>query len=356
LVYNEDGDLMETSILNMIKIVFTTFLFVFLITPYIIKIANHIGAVDIPEERKIHKKPTPRLGGLGVFFGFLFGYVLFGTPSTIINSILIGSFIIVITGVVDDIKPLKPNTKFLGQLVASLVIVYYGGLLINGIGLLEYYISFGYLAYPITMFFILGCINSINLIDGIDGLSSGIASIYFLTVAIIAYIKVKTGLDMVLTLIMLGSTLGFLVHNFHPAKIFLGDSGSMLMGFMISVISLLGFKSVTLTSLFIPILLLAIPILDTLLAILRRLIKKQNITKPDKLHIHHQFLNRNFSIVKTVLIIYAINILFAIASIVYVINEKELGYLIYGILFIVVFLFILKTNVLIEPKKRKKLW
>jgi UDP-GlcNAc:undecaprenyl-phosphate/decaprenyl-phosphate GlcNAc-1-phosphate transferase len=344
----------QNLILEIVTMVFTTFLFVFLITPYIIRTANHIGAVDIPDDRKIHKKPMPRIGGLGIFFGFLFGYILFGTPSITINSILIGSFIIVITGVIDDIKPLRASTKFIGQLASSLVIVFYGGLLISNISAFGLSLDFGYFAYPFTIFFILGCINSINLIDGLDGLASGISSIYFLTIGIITYIKISRGLDMTITFIMLGATLGFLMHNFNPATIFLGDSGSMLLGFMISVIALLGFKSVTLTSLFVPLVLLAIPILDTLFAILRRLLKGESISKPDKFHIHHQFLNRNFSPKVTVLIIYLINFLFAIATIIYATNGKELGYLIYAVLFMIVTLFILKTNVVIDYSKVKK--
>jgi UDP-GlcNAc:undecaprenyl-phosphate/decaprenyl-phosphate GlcNAc-1-phosphate transferase len=344
----------QNLILEIVTMVFTTFLFVFLITPYIIRTAKHIGAVDIPDDRKIHKKPMPRIGGLGIFFGFLFGYILFGTPSITINSILIGSFIIVITGVIDDIKPLRASTKFIGQLASALVIVFYGGLLISNISAFGLSLDFGYFAYPFTIFFILGCINSINLIDGLDGLASGISSIYFLTIGIITYIKISRGLDMTITFIMLGATLGFLMHNFNPATIFLGDSGSMLLGFMISVIALLGFKSVTLTSLFIPLVLLAIPILDTLFAILRRLLKGESISKPDKFHIHHQFLNRNFSPKVTVLIIYLINFLFAIATIIYVTNGRELGYLIYAVLFMIVTLFILKTNVVIDYSKVKK--
>ena len=147
---------------------------------------------------------------------------------------------------------------------------------------------------------------------------------------------------------MLGSTLGFLVHNFHPASIFVGDSGSMFMGFIISVIALLGFKNVTLTSLIIPLLLIAIPILDTLFAIIRRLLKGESPAKADKFHIHHQLLNRNFSQTATVLIIYFIDLLFALASILYVLKDRTLGYIVYGILTVIVLLFIIKTNVIID--------
>lgn len=328
--------------------VLTTFLFVFLLIPFIKNIAQHVGALDIPDERKVHKKPMPRLGGLGIFLGFLLGYMLYGRASSIMNSILIGSFIIVLTGVVDDIKPLKASTKFVGQLVSALIIVFYGNIVMNDLSAFGFYINFGVFAYPISIFFILGCINCINLIDGLDGLAGGISSIYFLTIGIIAGIQGKFSLDCVLTFVMLGSTLGFLVHNFNPASIFMGDSGSMFLGFMIAVIALLGFKNVTMTSLIIPLLILAIPILDTLFAIVRRLLKGESISKPDKFHIHHQLLRKNLSQRATVLIIYAINFLFALASIIYFLKDRILGYIVYGILLFIVVLFVVKTDVVIE--------
>ena len=330
------------------------FVFVAAIMPYIRNMAIKINAVDIPRTRHIHKKPTPKLGGLAIFLGFLLGYMVFGTHSSIMNAVLIGSFIIIITGVIDDITELGPLTKFIGQLAAACVIVFYGKLLISDVTAFGFYIDFSYLSYPLTIFFILGCINCINLIDGLDGLSGGISSIYFLTIGIIAIIQGRTGLDFILSFVMLGSTLGFLVYNFHPATIFAGDSGSMFMGFIISVIALLGFKNVTMTSLIIPLLILAIPILDTLFAIIRRILKGENPAKGDKLHIHHQLLNKNISQGKTVVIMLAIDALFAIASIIYVSNDTNLGYIIYGLLSVIVITFIMTTNVVFDRKDIRK--
>jgi len=342
------------EILRIIMMVLATFVFVYLIIPFIRKVAVHVGALDIPDKRKVHKTPIPRMGGVGIFLGFLLGYMLFGYPSSIMNSILIGSFIIVLTGVVDDIKPLNASTKFLGQLVASLIIVFYGNIVMKDLSAFGLYVEFGVLSYPITVFFILGCINCINLIDGLDGLSGGISSIYFLTIGIIAAIQGKLSLDCVLTFVMLGSTLGFLIHNFNPATIFAGDSGSMFLGFMIAVIALLGFKNVTMTSLIIPLLVLAIPILDTLFAIVRRILKGESISTPDKFHIHHQLLKRNFSQKTTVLIIYGVDLLFAAASIIYFLKDRLLGYIIYGILLLIVVLFAVKTDVVIEHNHDEK--
>lgn len=341
-------------LMRILLMVFITFLFAVFVTPFVKKIALHIGAVDLPNDRKVHKKPMPRLGGLAIYFGFLLGYMLFGTHSETMNSILIGSFIIVLTGVTDDVKPLKASYKFIGQLVASCIIVFYGNILLKDISAFGLYFDFGTLAYPITIFFILGCINCMNLIDGLDGLASGISSIYFLTIGIIATMQGKNGLDFVLTFIMLGSTLGFLVHNFNPASIFMGDSGSMFLGFIIAIIALLGFKNVTMTSLIIPLLILAIPILDTIFAIIRRTLKGESISTPDRFHIHHQLLNHNFSQRATVLMIYGINLLFAAASIVYVLKDQMLGYIIYGILLIIVILFVVKTNIVFDGEEIKK--
>jgi len=343
-------------IYKVLLMVFTTAIFVAVITPFIKKIATHIGALDIPNERKVHTTPIPRLGGLGIFLGLLIGYMLFGEPSERMNSILIAGFIIVITGIIDDIKPLRAREKFIGQLIAACVITFYGNLVLTDMSAFGFYVEFGFLSYPVTIFFILGCINCINLIDGLDGLAGGISAIYFLTIGIIATMKYQFGLEFILCFIMMGSCLGFLVHNFHPAKIFMGDSGSMLLGLSIAVVALLGFKAATLSSLVIPLLVLAIPILDTLFAILRRKLKGESIATPDKFHIHHQLLNRNFTQGQTVLIIYFIDALFATASIIYALGSPKLGYIIYGVLLLIVLLFVYKTNVVFEHKKDNKLF
>ena len=340
--------------LKIMPMIIIPFLFTLFFVPVVRNIAFHVGAMDMPNARKVHKVPMPRLGGLAIFCGFLLGYMLYGTHSSQMNSILIGGFVIVLTGVLDDIKPLKASVKFAGQLIAACILVFYGNFLMTNVTAFGLDISFGPFSYFLTLFFILGCINCINLIDGLDGLAAGISSIYFLTIGIITVIQGSIGLDYVLTFVMLGSTLGFLVHNFNPANIFMGDSGSMFLGFIIATIALLGFKNVTLTSLIIPLLILAIPILDTLFAILRRILKGEPISTPDKFHIHHQLLKRNFSQRQTVIIIYVINLLFAFASIVYVLKDANLGYIIYGILLIIVTLFVVKTNVVYDTEEIKK--
>lgn len=339
------------SLTKIILMVIIPFVFVALIIPLVKKLALQIGAVDIPGGRHIHTEVTPKLGGLAIFLGFLLGYMLFGEHSAQMNSILIGSFIILMTGIIDDIVTLKPSVKFTGQLLSALVIAVYGGILLSKLSAFGIKIYFGLFAYPLTIFFIVGCINCMNLIDGLDGLSGGISSIYFLMVGIIATIQGKNGLDFVLAFVMLGSTLGFLVHNFPPAKIFAGDSGSNFLGFIIAVIALLGFKNVTLTSLIVPLLLIAIPILDTIFAIIRRTIKGEPISKADNYHIHHQLLNKKLNTTQVLLCIYLVDILFAMASLIYVLKDKYVGYIVYGILLAIVIVFILNTSVIYEKKK-----
>lgn len=348
------------EIKEVLLIILTTFIFTALFIPIVKKIAIFIGAMDIPNERKIHKVPIPRLGGIGIYGGFLLGYMLFGQHSVQMNAILIGSFIILVTGIFDDIKPVPAKYKLIGQIVGAAIIPLYGGILLKDISAFGMYLDFGIFAYPITILFIVAIINCINLIDGLDGLSSGISSIYFLTVGIIGLLlNNSNGLDVSLTFIMLGSTLGYLVHNFPPAKIFMGDSGSMFLGYIIAVIALLGFKNITLTSVIIPILLLAIPIMDTLFAILRRAINHKPLGMPDKNHFHHQLLKLNLSKRKTVLLIYLIDILFAIASIIYAVGNRILGTNIYGIIIYVILLvltilLIVKTNIIWNHDKKEK--
>lgn len=343
---------MNSTILYSIKVIITTLLIAAFSIPVVKKIAIHINALDIPNERKVHKKPMPRLGGLGIFFAFLVGYMLFGQNTIRMNSILIGSFIIILTGMIDDIKPLDAKDKLIGQLLSAAIIAFYGEILLDNITAFGLNINFGYFAYPITIIFIVACMNIINLIDGLDGLAGGVSAIFFITIIIICFFQGRTtGLEFTLALITLGSTLGFLVHNFYPAKIFAGDSGALFLGFIIAVISLLGFKATVLTSVFIPILTLGVPILDTFFAIIRRLLKHKKISDADKQHLHHQLLGMKFSHRNTVLIIYGVNILFATASIFYTLNEQIDIYIrrgIYLILLVLIFWFINKTNIITD--------
>ncbi len=340
---------------NIIEIILVTFIASLILVPIAKKIAYHIGAIDKPNARKIHNVDMPRLGGLAIFGSFLLGYILYGELTTQMLSILIGSFIILLVGIFDDIKPIKARYKFLVQIIAALIVVLYGQVYFTEITFLGIRLEFNMLiSYFLSTFFIVAISNAINLIDGLDGLAGGVSSIYFLTISIIAFILNRlTGLDFILAIIMLGATLGFLVYNFPPAKIFMGDSGSLFLGFMISVIALMSFKVATLTSLVIPITILAIPIFDTALAIFRRILKGESIGTPDKEHFHHQLLKLKFTPRVSILIIYMINILFSVVSIFYAIGDTKDAMILYVILMILLLFVILETDILYDHHKSK---
>lgn len=340
---------MQDKLIEVLKIVMSVIIVTAMFFPVVKWIANHVGALDYPNERKVHKKPMPLLGGLMMFFGFLFGYMFFAPKSNEMLSILIASFILIITGIIDDIKPLKAKEAIIGQLIAACIVTFYGNILLTDVTFFGLYFDFGVFAYPITIIFIVAVMNCINLIDGLDGLAAGISGIFFATIGIIAFIMHNIGsLEITLAFIMLGATLGFLIFNFNPAKIFMGEAGSLFLGFMIAVVCLVGFKAVTLTSLVVPMLILAIPILDTLFAIIRRIISRKPIYVADKKHLHHQLLNKKFSQKTTVLMIYLISILFSLASIFYVLKDQKKGIIIYVVLMIIIIWIVTTTDILTD--------
>ncbi|TWI59934.1 glycosyltransferase family 4 protein [Halalkalibacter nanhaiisediminis] len=291
------------------------FIVTVLITPLVKRFAIKIGATDKPNHRKVHQKVMARLGGLAIYIGFLVGFIILQPDSGYTVPILIGSFIIIVTGFLDDMIELSAKWKLFGQLAAAAVVIY-GGVRVELINLplFEDQFYLGWLSIPLTLLWIIGVTNAINLIDGLDGLAAGVSSIVLLTISGLA---IMDGNIFVASfgMILLGSTLGFLVHNFNPAKIFMGDTGALFLGFMISVISLLGFKNVTAFSLLIPIIILAIPISDTLFAIVRRLVQKKPLSAPDKSHLHHCLLRLGLSHKQTVLAIYAMTAFFGLAAV-----------------------------------------
>ena len=343
---------------NVFLIVIVCFLSSVIFVQMMKKVAIFLHVLDVPnDKRKIHKKPMPLLGGLGIFFAFLLGYLLFAPKDNLMLSILISSFLIMLLGLFDDMTksetPMPNKYKIIIQIIVACIVVFYGGLELTKASMFGLTIKFGIFSKPLSIFIIVACINAINLIDGLDGLCAGISSIYFLTIAIIGFALNKFGgLDIIISLMMLGCTLGYLVHNFPPAKIYQGDAGSTFCGLMIAVVFLLGFKTATLTSLIIPTLLLAIPIMDTLFAIIRRKLKGQKIDHADKEHLHHQLLKK-FSKRSTLLVIYVINLLFSITSIFYALGHKIEVIICYIILMFIVLYLILKTDIIFERSKNK---
>ena len=334
-------------------IMLVAFLISLFLVPVAKKIAIHIGAIDKPNKRRVNKVAMPTQGGLAIFASFVACFMFFGGLNVQMLSILIGSIILIICGIVDGINPVKARYQLIAQTLAAAVVVFYGNIYLTEVSLPGLTFTMpSPLNYIISILFIIGTINAMNLIDGLDGLCSGVSSIYFLTIAIIATsLNMLGGLDVMLAIIMFGATMGFLFHNFPPAKIYLGNTGSMFLGYIISVIALLGFKVATITSLMIPLIILAIPIFDTALAIIRRLAHGKKIGEPDKEHFHHQLLKMKFSVRTSVLIIYAINIVFAIVSILFAVGNQQLAILLYVLVMLLLLFIVLKTDILFNHKK-----
>ncbi len=275
-------------------------------TPLVKRLAFRIGAVDRPNARKVHGRVMPRLGGLAMYLGFVTALLVLwpGHPSAYV--LLLGGGIILLVGMLDDKYQLHPVAKLCGQFVAALVPVIYG-FQVNLLNLPfdNDNVLLGWFSIPVTLIWVIGVSNAVNLIDGLDGLAAGVAAIATTSMMVMAIIMHNWPVVFLCSL-LLGSTIGFLFYNFHPARIFMGDSGSLFLGYSLAVLSLLGFKQVTFVSLLIPIFILAVPISDTFFAIIRRVLNKRPVMQPDKSHLHHRLLEMGLTHRQTVLSIYGI--------------------------------------------------
>lgn len=294
------------------------------ITPAIIKCSFALGAVDYPEPRKVHGQVMPRLGGLVLYFAFILPVLLFMQPGRMVYGLLTGITLITLVGVIDDIRGLSPWLKLSGQVMAALSVVLFGleiSFVTNPIN--GHIIALGLLGVPVTILWVVTVTNAINLIDGLDGLAGGVSCIAALTIAAVGWTQWKMfGIDgqqevIMLALILAAALIGFLRHNFYPAHIFLGDSGSMLLGFSLAVMAVMGLtKSVAAVSVFIPPVILGIPLLDVAFAVFRRYYQHQPIFQADKEHLHHQLLVLGLSHRQVVLVIYGVSILLGFSAIV----------------------------------------
>ncbi|MFX3622665.1 MAG: glycosyltransferase family 4 protein [Ectobacillus sp.] len=287
-----------------------SFLVAFAITPVIIRLCYRLGIVDYPNERKVHSRIMPRIGGLAIVSGVVLGLFVFRFSFPGFSAILLGSLVIIITGILDDIYTLSPLYKLAGQAAAAIIPIH-GGITISKFMLPLYgEINLDIMSYIITFMWIILVTNSINLIDGLDGLAVGVSTIALTIMLFLAIVHQQYFLYGYIV-ILIASNLGFLVYNFHPAKLFMGDVGSLFLGYTISLLSIVGFfKGITLTSVLIPVIILAIPLSDTFFAVLRRMLNKQSIMKPDKFHLHHCLLRLGYSHRTTVLILYGAAALF----------------------------------------------
>ncbi|SDH63210.1 glycosyltransferase family 4 protein [Alteribacillus bidgolensis] len=295
------------------------FLISLFLTPLVKKLAFKIGATDQPNHRKVHKGAMARIGGVSVYAAFLAGLLILQPENAYMPYILVAGTIIILTGFLDDLTELSAKWKLLGQIAAAVIVVA-GGVQVEFINLpFDGRLELGWFSIPITLLWIIGITNAINLIDGLDGLAAGVSSIVLATISVLAIIQGDIFI-VALGIALLGGTLGFLVHNFNPAKIFMGDTGALFLGFMIGVISLLGFKNVTIFSLVVPVIILAVPISDTFFAIIRRVVNKQPLAAPDKSHLHHCLLRLGYSHRQTVLIIYALSAFFGLSAVIFTIS------------------------------------
>jgi UDP-GlcNAc:undecaprenyl-phosphate GlcNAc-1-phosphate transferase len=303
-------------------------------TPLIKKASIKFGLLDLPEKRKAHNSPTPRVGGIGIFTGIISACLLLIKYDPSLIPIVIGATLIFSMGIIDDIFGLSSKQKLILQLIIG-TLTYYMGISVHFVSSpLGGMFFLKWLSFPLSLLWIVGMTNALNLIDGIDGLAAGITGISATMLSIVA-ITTQQYAAACLSLIILGSCLGFLKYNFSPAKIFMGDSGAMLLGYLLACTSIIGvMKSTATFSLLIPILMLSIPISDTLYAIIRRIRNKKKIFQADFDHFHHKLLKQGFSVKQITLGFYSLSLFFGIFALIISFSTGILSYIILGLLII----------------------
>lgn len=338
---------------------FVAFLISLFFTPYSKKIAAMVGAIDYPKDRGMHKKPMPRAGGTAIVVGFVITTLIMipmvkGVDVTQIVGLVVGGLVIAGVGLLDDINDLSPKIKLLFQIIGALIVVHTH----TTIGIFTWpfveqgYISLGVFAKPLTVIWIVGVTNAVNLIDGLDGLAAGVSSIAALCLMLLAILTSNPiPVTIILTAALAGACLGFLPHNFNPATIFMGDTGSNFLGFVLAVISIQGLlKSYTAITVIIAVIVLGLPIFDTFFAIIRRLLNGQPVMQADRGHLHHRLMDRGYSHKRAVLTLYGVSGGFGIAGILVAINDVVLAVF---ILFVIFGIWI-GDNLLIRMKMKSK--
>ena len=328
-----------------LRIIYIPFLISLILTPIIKRYSTWAKAYAKENNRTVHHGIISRIGGIAIFIAFITSAPFFLSVDQAINGIVLGGAIMFFTGLVDDLIDIKPPVKLFFELVAAVVLI------VNGVSVDSIHLPFGIVInHPIfsvifTIIWVAGITNAINLIDGLDGLAGGMSLIMLVVIGSVSIMERRLDVA-ILTFLLASSTGGFLVYNAHPASIFMGDCGSLFLGFMISAISLLGFKGSTIVTLALPMLLLCIPIIDTLSAILRRTIKGMKFMQADKSHIHH-LLMAQFGHQNTVIIMFGLTALFGLCAYVYLFNTM-IGFAVMLALLLVVELFIEKSAMISE--------
>ncbi|MDO5311768.1 MAG: MraY family glycosyltransferase [Clostridia bacterium] len=300
------------------------FLIAFAATPAVMSLAHKINAIDVPrDKRRVHKKPTPLIGGLAIFYGFIISVLCFAELDRETAGILIGSVIIVTVGMIDDAIDMKAIVKLLCQIIAAVIVVY------SGVRIEQFanpfarwfggppYIYMNYwVSVAVTVIWIVGICNAVNLIDGLDGLAVGVSSIAAICMLILTLLSQNVNVA-IITAAVAGACFGFLPYNFNPAKIFMGDTGALFLGYILACISIQGFlKLSAIISFAVPIIVLGLPIFDTLFAIVRRVLTGRSPMSPDRGHLHHRLLDMGFSQKQTVAILYTITAVLCLTAVV----------------------------------------
>ncbi len=290
-------------------------------TPPVKAFAVKVGAIDVPKDaRRVHDHPIPRMGGLAIFIGFIIAVLLFADVDVKLRGILIGCVIIVAAGAIDDVIAMKWWVKLLCEFAAAIVAVAHGvviEVLFNpNIFSDNASLLLGYLSIPVTVIWIVGITNAVNLIDGLDGLACGVSTISSVTMLIVALILSEGNIAVVLAALA-GACLGFIPYNANPAKIFMGDTGALLLGFALATVSVTAmFKFYAIITFVVPLLALALPLFDTLFAIIRRLLKGQNPMKPDRGHLHHRLIDMGLSQKQAVAVLYCLSAVLGLTAVV----------------------------------------
>ena len=294
----------------------------FLLTPPVKRLAHRIGAIDVPKDaRRMHKRPIPRLGGLAIYLAFIIVSLVLNKLTVQNVTILIGSAIIVVLGIFDDRNALGPKFKFCIQLIAAAIPVIFGNLrieLITNPNLLSdhLYLQFGAMSIPITIIWIVAITNAVNLIDGLDGLAVGVSAIACMTMLAVSLLINEVGIAVILAALA-GACVGFMPYNLNPASIFMGDTGSTFLGYMLATLSIQGmFKVYAIISFAVPFLILGLPIFDTGFAFLRRILSGRSPFSPDRGHVHHRLIDMGFNQKQTVAILYVISAVLGLLAVV----------------------------------------
>ena len=304
--------------IQYLLIFITAMVLALIFTPVAIKIAPKIGAIDIPKDnRRMHTKAMPRFGGMAIYIGTVASMLIFLPYSTRLMGVIVGGTLMFIVGIIDDLKGMPAKIKLGFQILCAFILFQFS----VSINFISNPFGDGYYFFPwivsllVTVIWIVGITNTINLIDGLDGLAAGVAFIASICIAYTAYIHGRTEISMAM-LAIAGSASGFLPYNFNPARIFMGDGGSLFLGFMLAGLSVMSpMKSATMVATVVPVLVLGLPIFDTAFAILRRIINRRPIMEADKGHLHHRIMAAGLGQRRTVLTLYGISGVMGVAAI-----------------------------------------